>query len=376
MGKYNYTKIDSAAQSILVQNCNVSFPINILSLIDQFSNIELMTYKEFDNDEMNPGFKAGTISSDAFTMQVGENEYIVVYNDDTSDNLVQRIRFSLAHELGHISLDHFKNGETILARNRFGISDNRYKYLEKEADIFANQLLAPSYLIPSDWKPRFVASVFDISSSSAEITCSVRRQYPWLTPRYSFVKAFNNAGYNIRKFYLNKQPRNDAKYSNFQKFFLKTIYHYCNNCKSLEANIEKELNFCSICGSNDLIIVKNNNYFQFHETEEQEVKFFPRGDSNEMEYNILKLDEEGRLAEPCPKCGNENPSLNFCSVCGSDIINKCTGQRKRESGFIVSSEPCKSPLKGHERYCPECGSRSTFLDNGFLESWDYYELPF
>jgi hypothetical protein len=357
MANYNYRKIDFETQKILVQNCNVTFPINILNLIEQFPNIELLTYQEFDNDEMNSGFLAHTISSDAFTMQVGVNQYIIVYNDDTSENIPQRIRFSLAHELGHIHLDHFEFGEALLAR-------------EKEADLFANKLLSPSYLVPNEWEPNFIADVFDISSSSAKITCDVKNRFPWVIPQESFINDFKKAVYAIRKSYLDNMSRNEEDYNGFQKIFLGTIFHFCNNCRSLEININKELNYCSICGSNDLKKVGSNKYFQFHETDEQKVQFFPRGDNNEMNYAILELDNEGRLAQPCPKCENEHPTGNFCSVCGSEIINKCTGQRERESGFITTSEPCKTPLKGHERYCPDCGSNSTFLDNGLLPAWD------
>jgi Predicted Zn peptidase len=376
MGNYDYRKIDFATQKILVQNCNVTFPINILNLIKQFPNIELMTYQEFDNEEMNSGFLARTISSDAFTMQVGTNEYIIVYNDDTFENLSQRIRFSLAHELGHIHLDHFQFGESILARGHFGINDKQYSYFEKEADLFANKLLAPSYLVPNEWEPKLVANVFDISSSSAKITCDIRRRFPWVIPQKGFIDEFKKAGYFVRKSYLDNKSRNEEFYNGFQKIFLGTIFHFCSNCKSLELNINEELKYCSICGSSDLKKVRSNRYFQFHETDEQEVKFFPRGDNNEMNYRILKLDSEGRLAQPCPKCENEHPIGNFCSVCGSEIINKCTGQRERESGFVTTSDPCTTPLKGHERYCPECGSHSTFLNNGLLPAWDDIEMPF
>ena len=376
MANYNYRKIDFETQKILVQNCNVTFPVNILNLIEQFPNIELLTYQEFDNDEMNSGFLAHAISSDAFTMQVGVNQYIIVYNDNTSENIPQRIRFSLAHELGHIHLEHFKFGEALLARGHFGINDEQYNFFEKEADLFANKLLSPSYLVPNEWEPNFIADVFDISSSSAKITCDVKNRFPWVVPQDTFINAFKKAVYAIRKSYLDDIARNEEDYNGFQKMFLGTIFHFCNNCKSLEINIDNKLIFCGICGSDNLEVVNRNNYFQFHETDEQEVKFFPRGDDNEMNYRVLELDSEGRLAQPCPKCGNEYPTGNFCSVCGSGIINKCTGHREENDGNLTIFEPCELPLKGYERYCPDCGSNSTFLDNGLLPAWDFIEYPF
>lgn len=363
MAKYNYQKIGLIAQQILVKKCNVNFPIDILNVIKQFPNVEIMTYLEFDSEESNPGFKARSISSDAFTINVGDDKYIIVYNDDTSENLVQRIRFSLAHEIGHINLHHFEYGETILARGRFGISDKQYNFFEKEADIFANQLLAPPYLILDKWETEDVVEFFDISSSSAQITYSIKKQYPWLSPYDIFKNAFSRSTYIPRKSYIDALARNNDDFEGFQKYFLQKNFHFCKNCRSLEINFKNKLKFCSICGSNNLKIVSSSRYFQFHELEEQLVEFFAKDTEKEMKYNILKVDEEGRLNEPCPRCGNENPTNNYCSVCGVDIINKCSS----DGDFNI----CESgPLKGHERYCPLCGCSSTFLNNGLLKSWD------
>lgn len=363
MAKYNYQKIDFAAQQIIVKNCKVTFPVNILNLIEQFKNVELMTFSEFDNDEKNPGFLANTISSDAFTMKVGDNEYIIVYNDNTFLKSVQRIRFSLSHELGHINLDHFEFGETLLAREHFGINSKQYRIFEKEADLFANQLLAPFYIIPDNWEKNHVADVFDISSSSASITCDARHSFHWITPKTEFKEAFTKATFSPKNYLFDSQARNESDYNIMQQIAFGTYYHFCPVCKSFEINIKSQLKYCAICGSDNLKIIPRNKYLQFHETDEQKIKFFPRGENN-MQYLTLKLDNEGRLDQPCPRCGNEKPTHNFCSVCGIDIINRCNN--------INPFSGCDDaqPLQGHERYCPHCGHASTFLQNGLLPAWD------
>lgn len=368
MAKYDYSKINYTAQKVLVEKCNVTFPVNILDLISLFPNINISTYNEFNETiAQNFGKRAEQISDEAFSAKVSTDSYIIFYNDDTSLKIPQRIRFTLGHELGHILLGHFDNYEGFLPRNGFGVVNSE---IEGEADVFASEILCPTCLTSIKWSQEYVEKLFDVSGSVAKYTIETKKEYPWIKASYTFQKYFSTINSSHRKNFFDETARDESDYNSWYKIGAAYYYHFCLNCKSFEINIEKELNYCGICGSDNLKVVNKHNYFQFHETDEQNVKFFPRGDNNEMNYRILELDNEGRLAQPCPKCGNEHPSSNFCSVCGSEIINKCTGRLERRSGFIVPSEPCNMPLKGHERYCPECGANSTFLENGLLPAWN------
>lgn len=65
--------------------------------------------------------------------------YKIVYNEKS---YLDRIRFTIAHEIGHIVLNHlieFK--QTRLSRG--GLTKQEYWVLEREADIFATNLLMP-----------------------------------------------------------------------------------------------------------------------------------------------------------------------------------------------------------------------------------------
>ncbi|MBS4203694.1 ImmA/IrrE family metallo-endopeptidase [Lederbergia citrea] len=78
----------------------------------------------------------------------------------------------------------------------------------------------------------------------------------------------------------------------------------------------------------------------------------------------------------CPNCNNnvEKPDFKYCIYCGTYLINKCTG-------FNISDDDYnKLTIKWHEhdggcgeildynaRFCPMCGSTSTFYDNGLLK---------
>ncbi len=83
--------------------------------------------------------------ADAKTQHLrGEADYLVVY-DDRVENY-QRVRWTIAHEIGHIVLGHLVSFEaTALCRG--SLTEKDYKVLEREADTFAVNLLAPMTII-------------------------------------------------------------------------------------------------------------------------------------------------------------------------------------------------------------------------------------
>ena len=94
-------------------------------------------------------------NNDAFSFYMPElKNYIIVYNDDKP---LPRIRFTLMHEIGHISLGH--KGESDLAR--------------RMADYYAGYALAPSPLIEKYTSEKIykMVSVFDISAECADVCC-------------------------------------------------------------------------------------------------------------------------------------------------------------------------------------------------------------
>lgn len=74
----------------------------------------------------------------------GREEYLVVYDDRVESS--GRIRWTIAHEIGHIVLGHLVHFEaTSLCRG--SLTENEYKVLEREADCFAVNLLAPMCIV-------------------------------------------------------------------------------------------------------------------------------------------------------------------------------------------------------------------------------------
>ena len=83
--------------------------------------------------------------ADAKTQHLrGHTDYLVVY-DNRVENY-QRVRWTIAHEIGHIVLGHLVSFDsTALCRRT--LTETEYKVLEREADTFAVNLLAPMTII-------------------------------------------------------------------------------------------------------------------------------------------------------------------------------------------------------------------------------------
>lgn len=128
---------------------NLSLPIPIEKIITSLKNVVLIPYSQYVQD-FNISLKEmveilGT--NDACTyFEANSKRYIVFYNDmDLKINISHRYRWSIAHELGHIVLDHCQSNSTKLFRN--SLSDTKYEKFEEEADWFASYILVPHVMI-------------------------------------------------------------------------------------------------------------------------------------------------------------------------------------------------------------------------------------
>lgn len=82
-----------------------------------------------------------------------------------------------------------------------------------------------------------------------------------------------------------------------------------------------------------------------------------------MIYPKLETYEDGKLKD-CPICENEETHIEgeYCIICGNPLVNTC------------SNEECSHQiLPSNARYCPVCGSETTFYRRGILKAWDYNE---
>ncbi|HCL4466719.1 TPA: zinc-ribbon domain-containing protein [Clostridium botulinum] len=65
----------------------------------------------------------------------------------------------------------------------------------------------------------------------------------------------------------------------------------------------------------------------------------------------------------CPNCGfeTENESAIFCQECGTYLINNCS------SDHCDLNDGEKISLPDNAKFCPYCGSESTFKKQGLFD---------
>ena len=149
-GKYKNAR--NASWETIINYNITSLPVSVTAIckaenitLAKNSNVNLLNNNEF-----------------AKTFLVADNWYIIY--DDTMQN--SRIRFSIAHELGHIFLGH------TLINNSYSRTFNINKpESETQADIYASRLLAPACVL---WAldihtPGEIQKLCNISYSSAVI---------------------------------------------------------------------------------------------------------------------------------------------------------------------------------------------------------------
>lgn len=124
----------------------IKFPLDPRLLFDQMDNCKIMTYSKFAKLNQCPlqdVFALCESESGCTHYDVGKNRYLVLFNSSTANNnVIGRIRWTLAHELGHVILNHLPYiAVPHIAENNFNNLSN--PELEAEADHFAALLLCP-----------------------------------------------------------------------------------------------------------------------------------------------------------------------------------------------------------------------------------------
>lgn len=362
--KPDYTKARKVADLVFDKITDHKYPVNTLKIIYQLKNIKISTYEDFAIKSNCNVKSLRECSPDAFTVCKAfthENKYVILYNSEV--NTVGRIRFSIAHELGHIFLGHFNEEGSLLKRG--GLPENTYKKYEVEANTFANELLIPPCLLNEKYKAEDIYQKFDVSKQAAEVALEIKKEHSFLKPSYILCSDLKNNVPIFRKKRLFQKivPREENTVRNFKSLIISykdpSIY-VCKNCLNTEKSYYSNLIYCPACGSRKLIIISKKYYYIFHELIEEKI----------MKYPGLKVNTDGRLEENCPICENEDIKGDFCSICGTYLVNVCSGDHKVGENQYLEKKPCIGALDGSDRFCPYCGALSTFFENGLLEDWD------
>ena len=120
----NYKNVRNASWKVIIDFKVNKLPVNIARILIE-SNIKIIK-----NSHSNK-LKNGESGISYFY----EGQWYIIY-----DNTMQkeRIRFTVAHELGHIFLGH-----ELVGQHRRSFNTNKPQ-IETQADIFASRLLAPA----------------------------------------------------------------------------------------------------------------------------------------------------------------------------------------------------------------------------------------
>ena len=140
-GKYRYAR--NSAWRCLIDYNVTSLPVKILNIARRAG---IRVIKNSIANELSEDEKGHSYSRD--------NELVIIY-DDTDPKTV--MRFTIAHELGHIFLGHNLENPTLS--------------MENEANVFASRLLSPACVL---WAldlhtPEEIAKICDISNKAAKI---------------------------------------------------------------------------------------------------------------------------------------------------------------------------------------------------------------
>lgn len=324
-------EIKSIVYSALLHSNQLSIPVKIGAIIRSYSNIKMITYSS-QVRKQGISYEELIISAETKDSYVvychSKNKYCIYYNDiDLNITSCNRVRWNLAHELGHVLLKHHElcSKEKLLRGDFFleNIDDYNYKIAELEADYFAQLILVPHVVLLyfKIINSKQLKNICKISDKAA------KRRY------YEFIEW---------KSHVNYQDEYDNHIFHF-------YYNYIFKCKCKNCGaglIQRYGKYCPICGHK---------------------KTLEWGDGDDMKYPLLETYENGKLKE-CPNCHNEDTNIegNFCQICGHNLVNLCV------------NDECSNtlPLPSNARYCPICGYQSSFYNANLLKDWDYQEPSF
>ncbi|MFG5564220.1 ImmA/IrrE family metallo-endopeptidase [Enterococcus faecalis] len=370
----NYGSAQTAAYELVRSSDQKKLPLSIKKLIKSIPNLRIQKYSVFAkkrNLTLEETYEILDSEEGCLWMR-SDGQYIILYNDTLKNT--GRIRFTLAHELGHYILKHNeKTTKTCLAR--YSLTNEEYDIFEKEANYFAKRLLAPIPLIDlyiSNWHriyPQCIEFAFDIS--------------------------FTVANYIIEELHRRRTisiaSENHPLTQNFTDFINRDCSsQICKKCRSIQSINN---NYCAFCRNDSFIKSVAKSYTSY---------FIER--KNVMIYSKIETDSKGH-PKKCPKCKAENikQEHTFCPYCSTIIHNSCLGDKEnrfREVDTFGNYEEvplikqiqrgCSGYLDGGYRYCPDCGNETSYNRQGLLKNWEeelnkkkdpfnserYTELPF
>lgn len=134
----NYKSARDKAWKILLRHHISSLPVDVFDLCKK-SGVLLRTYKEGYTTIQSFGL-GRHMKNDGFTAKIN-GRYIIFYDDTVCPT--SRMKFTIAHEIGHIAMRHVSDSATVWNRSEEQAPNRQ----ETQANVFASRLLAPACVL-------------------------------------------------------------------------------------------------------------------------------------------------------------------------------------------------------------------------------------
>lgn len=134
----NYKSARDRAWKILLRHRVSSLPVDVFDLCKK-SGVLLCTYKKGYTTIQSFGL-GRHMKNDGFTVKIN-GRYIIFYDD--SVHPIGRLKFTIAHEIGHIAMRHVLDSATAWNRGE----EQAPNMQETQANVFASRLLAPACVL-------------------------------------------------------------------------------------------------------------------------------------------------------------------------------------------------------------------------------------
>ena len=348
----NYVRPIQLSLSVLRDAGIDSFPVSLKQILRHYG-VRLMCYEDYCRcNECSIQTCFDLFGKDGATIE-NNGRYLIVYNKNQA--VKDRIRFTLAHELGHIFHRHHQElGVEIL--QRLWVEKSLYDVMEDEANCFARNLLCPALSVQTVLRSHgFVFAEYDEGQRRnvwwkvSNAPC-LPNLPPNLTDYFLIQQSFKvtAAAAKIRCSFLKEDLRNTSL-EGADRILRKMSFTTQWRCRKCGALRLPDQEYCYHCGS--------KNRYGFVSADE------PSPRPVMLRYN-------GSRYSSCPACGNDYlpADYNYCTICGAPAANPCIPGRVRnhsiehlldlaESGSVHLNPP-------GSRYCLTCGAPTLYRDHG------------
>lgn len=286
-------------------------PVDPFALYEKYGWILISWGKAKDLLNDSDPLRLKKSGAEARTSIIRGTDTIITVFDETIEPF-QRIRWTIAHEIGHIVLGHLHDFDKT-AINRGGLTSKEYEVLEKEADFFASELLAPIGVLKAAGLTK---------SEEIKIACNLSKKAA--DNREKDIEWWGNSTIACEM---------DSLITEFFSDYLKPI-NICINPSFFPFFVDK----------NHQQLVEEKN----------------------MSHLYVTTDENGRFKK-CPQCGNFDISQHakYCKMCGLYLFNNCGAMRENRD----YDDYCGQINPGDARYCEYCGEETVLLRLGLLKTW-------